>query len=400
MTRWSYMVTDARTSTVLARDIPMSGVSFSDSLKGGGTFTGSYPANWKFAGSIHEGTRSYLLIYRLVWPMRDGQPMGCYMITGYPSTDFESPLQQVQGSRVDFILDHRLIRQTLNFIDVDQCDIFRDLVNYGLGRNTVHSTPIVPPDHTANQIPWIRLDSKLSGVIRTRQETTGNTDDGYPAAARKVVGTCLKQLTELSDTAARTSGPEYRLEYAMDNADPTSTTYGLPYVKIVQGYPAVGYSRDDLAKPVFEYPGGNIISLKYGVDGTTLVNRADVTGQEKEGVKPIGTATLQYVIDDGFPLWEGTWSESSVQDVAVLNQKADGQLDTGTESWSITLDGNRKPGFGSYGLGDYAWLRVKRQGVRIPDVTVRITGWSVSVDDSGVAETVTPTVEQVWLPNV
>ena len=390
-TRWSCLVTDVRTSTVVARDVPMTSMTFTDSLTDGGTFTGSYPAEFPaFSKTLMIGND---LLRRVFWPMRDGQPMGAYIFTGIPPTDIDAVEQQVHGSRIDSVLGKRLIRQTLNFTNVDQCDIYRDLVRYGLGRTTEHSTPSVSSDSDAMTVPWIRLDSTMSGVLRTRQETTGNTDDGYPADARKIVGTCLKQLTELSDQAAGTTGPEARLNYAMD---PVTE---LPYVTVTLGYPQVGHPAGDPAKPVFEFPGGNILSVKNGADGTAIVTRADVTGQEKEGSKPIGTATYQELHDQGFPLWEGTWSESSVQDVTLLGQKAQGRLHGAQGAWSITLDGNRRPLLGSYDLGDYAWLRLKRGGRRLADTLVRITGWSVAVDDSGVSEIVTPTVEEVpwWL---
>ena len=369
-----------RDLTVLARHVPMSGVSFTDSLTQGGSFTGSY--EWGFPGTDLVDPVNRVL----VWPMRDGVPQGCYLITKLPNTSVLSPVQQMTGVRVDHELWERLIRQTLTFVGVDQHDIFRDLVRYGLGQSTQFTTPIVLPDGVVSagmQVPWIRLGTNTSGVVRTRQETQGNTDDGYPASARKNVGNCLTQLTQLQD------GPEYKLMYGLD---PVSEQ---PYVSLVLGTPRVGHGTDFPAKPTFDFPGGNVLECSYGVDGETLVNRADVLGQEREGAKPIGTSTWLDTINDGLPLREGVWSEGSVSEQATLDAKAWGHINGHQTGWSLTVSGQRSPVFGSWEIGDFVLLRVKRGGKKLPVQRLRITGWSIKVDDTGLSETITPTLETV-----
>jgi hypothetical protein len=169
----------------------------------------------------------------------------------------------------------------------------------------------------------------------------------------------------------------------------------LPYVNLVLATPRVGHGTDFPAKPTFEFPGGNVLTCNYGVDGETLINRADVLGQEREGSKPIGSATWVDTINDGLPLREGVWSESSVSEQATLDQKAWWRIAGHTEAWSLTLSGQRSPVFGSWEIGDFVLLRVKRLGVKLPIQRLRITGWSIKVDDTGLSETITPTLETV-----
>jgi len=366
--------------TIVQRHVPMTGVTFTDSLTSGGGFQGTY--EWDFPGTDVD------VINRVcVWPMRDGAPQGCYLLNKKPSTNMLSPAQQVSGVRVDHVLWKRLIRQTLTFLNVDQHDIFRDLMRYGLGLPTLFASPAVNPDSAVSgsmQVPWFRFSSNISGQpLMTRQETPGNTDDGYPGASRKNVGNCLTQLTQIEN------GPEYKLAYGLDPAT------GLPYVLVVLGTPRVGHGTDFPAKPVFEFPGGNVLTCSYGADGDTLVTRADVLGQDQGGTKPIGTATWTDALNEGLPLYEDVTSESSVSQQNTLDVKAARRLAGHTEGWSITVSGQRSPVFGSWEIGDFVFMRVKRLGKKQPISAVRVTGWSIKVDDSGLSETITPTIETV-----
>ena len=57
--------------------------------------------------------------------------------------------------------------------------------------------------------------------------------------------------------------------------------------------------------------------------------------------------------------------------------------------------GHRSAVFGSWEIGDFVLLRVKRGGKKLPVQRLRITGWSIKVDDTGLSETITPTLETV-----
>jgi hypothetical protein len=317
--------------------------------------------------------------------MRDGVPQGAYLLT---QVKWQPPsvVQTFSGVRLDAVLKDRVIDQTLTFAGVDQNHIFRDLIRYALGRWTSYSSPAVAKDGVGFAVPWIVLDETLSGVPRTRQETEGNTDDGYPGTARKQVQQMLTNLTNLRDEMG-TRGPEYRWLYRMN------TSTGLPEMVLDLAGPTalVGRPLDDAGRLTFDFPGGNVLSASYGFDATTIVTYGHVVGQKQDTTQPVGTSVYGDLLTQGYPAVEKVLSESSVQSVSVLNAKAEGLLHATDDAWSLTLGGNKDPKWGTYGLGDWVTLRV-RKGVRV-DRQMRITGWSVKVDDSGRSETVSPTVE-------
>lgn len=380
---WSYLVTDLRTTQVIGR-CPLTSVTFAEQLGGVGSFTGRTPAAWP-GWSLLPGDD---LKKRIIWPMRAGRPVGAYLLSKVPA--FDPAIEQDRGVQADHlaaIFMRRVIRDTISFTQVDQNNIIRDLFRYGLGTPTQFASPIVNGTTLGKAIPWIRLDSTTSGVLRDRKEVAGNTDDGYPAAARKIIGTCVKQLTELDD------GAELRWLYGLDSA-------GLPYMQLDTGGASnshrVGRPKGDTPQIVFEHPSRTVASARFGADGDTIVTRAHVTGQEKEGSRPVGESTGSTLIDQGVPLLESVWSESSVQEQATLDAKAAARRTGAARSWTLSLNGDLPPTFTTYGLGDVVTLRVRRlDGVQMPDQDLRVTGWSVDVDDSLIRETVQPTVEMV-----
>lgn len=384
MTRWSYLLSDLTTPWVIDTNVPFTGVTFSDGIgDAGGSFTGTCPVGYRAFSRwpSNDGLR------RVVWPCRDGVPVGAYLLTGMSAADAAATQIQWKGVRLDWILGQRVIRDTLKFLTVDQNDIFRDLIRYALGRSTLFASPNAQQVDMLPQaaVPWIALDDRRSGIQRTRQETEGNRDDGYPAAARKVVGAMLKNLTELQQ------GIEYRWLYRMVD--------DLPQMLLDTAGPTlkVGTPADYPSKLTFDYPGGNISTATWGFDATSMVTRAHIIGQQQDTAQPIGTATHNELWAQGYPLIDKVLSESSVQDQGVLDGKAAAQLSATSDAWAITLDGQRRPKFTAYGVGDYVTLRVKQGGQR-RDRDMRITGWSVTPDDSGRTEKVTPSVEvSAWL---
>ena len=383
------MTTDLRTRTIVDNHCPFTGVQFSEALTGGGSFTGSFKAGWP----SWTDTVSNDLMQRVIWPLRHGKPVGAYVFSKMgpydPAVDVKVPIQAIHlGS----VLARRVIKDTLSFSGVDQNNILRDLIRYAIGGTTVYSSPVVNASYDPKNIPWITLDSTLSGVLRDRLETPGNTDDGYPASARKIVDTCLRQLSQLD------GGVEFRWLYGLDSS-------GFPFMKLDTGGATnnhwVGRPRGSVPTLVFEHPSATVASASYGADGEKIVTRAHVLGAEREGSRPIGEATFTApiggsgaLLDEGYPLLESVWSESSVQEQATLDAKAQGRLGAAADAWSLTLNGWLDPQFTTYGLGDFVVLRVLRaDGVQLPDRDLRITGWSVQIDDTGVQEKVTPTLE-------
>jgi hypothetical protein len=382
VTQWTFLVTDLTTATVVDAQSPFTDVVFTDQLcGGGGSFQGVVPAGHKSWSQqlSNDGLR------RVIWPCRDGIPQGAYLMTG-AQWDTSKTVRSIKGERLDSLLKDRAITKTLTFsVLTDQNDIFRDILRFAIGRSTIFTQPLADQTNMLPQaaIPWIVTDGAQSGRTHVRQETPGNLDDGYPAAARKNVAQMLANLTDLDN------GSEYRWLYRLNPST------GLPEMVLDMAASShkVGTAEDFPARLTFDFPGGNVKSAAYGFDANTMVTRAHVVGQRQDNTTPIGTATYAALWAQGYPLVDKVVSEGSVQSQSVLDGKAIGSLCATTSAWSLTLDGTRRPSFGSYGLGDWVTLRVQQMGASRIDNSVRITGWSVKVDDSGASETVTPTLQ-------
>lgn len=375
MSRWSYELTSVNTEVSVADHVPLTGVTFTDSLDGGGSFAGNLPVGFKGWRPLFGND----VMKFVIWPCRDSFPVAAYLVTSMSWSPGDSHVS-IRGTRLDAILSRRVIAHDLNFEQVDQFDIWRDLLRYGTGRVTEFSNPTVtagagPLD--SRLVPWFRLGPEKSGVKRDRR---GDNDDGYPASSRKVVGAVMKQLAEVR------GGFDVRWDAARD------PDTGLPYVRPTLGSP-VGRVAGQEGNLVFEFPGGNIVSATYAADGADLTNSAHAPGQEAAGSRPVGQGFAPTLLTDGFPLLESVVSSSSTSSMTELNAASDAALRGADGSWSIELDGERRPHFGSYRLGDVVVFRMRPK--EMPDWgdrDVRLVGWSVSPDDTGRGERVTPTL--------
>ena len=147
---------------------------------------------------------------------------------------------------------------------------------------------------------------------------------------------------------------------------------------------------------MFEYPSDAVVSASYGADGADFATRVRALGRERDGVRPVGTRVNQTLLTAGYPLLDRNFAPSGATEDTNLSGMAGARLrDSRVASgWSITLNGGAEPTFGTYRVGDNVILRAKRGDVRLPDAALRITGWSVNVDDTGEQETVSPELSE------
>lgn len=384
-TRWSVWVTRWGTGQVIGK-IPGAGMKFTDSLRQGGSITCDVPVDARFLSADPEDD-----YWRLVfWPCLNGQPMGSYVFLGHGWDG--GPTYQVTGQRCDVVLRRRTIRSTLAFTQIDQNDIFRDLLRAAVSQPTLFSSPSVTQSwEVPSRIPWWRYGTAKSGVLRDRLETPGNTDSGYPGLARKIIGQMIQNLTELGDEPGTSTlpGPEYRLLYSLDAAT------NEPRVMWDIDYPTVGVKVSNPGRKSFEWPGGNISSIKAAGDGSAMGNRVAVLGGEVAGTRAVGDAD-KLVSDpvNALPYLEIVLSDQATE-LGTLEAKAAGGVAGAMKpnlGVNITVRGDRAPYLGTYLIGDAVKLKV-RKGNRPTTVRdVRITGLDVQVDRTGNTETVTPTL--------
>jgi hypothetical protein len=377
------MVTAWNDGRVIARELPLTGpLRFTQQLRGQGTLDAQVQTHPSFSTPV---TADYWA--RVLWPCKDGAPVGCYVFTRHGWTAARSGMS-VRGLAAEAVLMRRLIRHTLQFSAVDQNDIVRDLLRYGTGQATLFTQggAVTPHYATESRIPWWTTTTGLSGVTRDRLVTTGNLQDGYPADSRKVVGEEIRKLTELgSDVGvSATPGPELR---AVPYRDPATAD---PRLLIDVAYPRVGAT--DPSRVLITHPSRSVTDIAYEGNGDELTTFTEVGGQQVEGTaRPFGSAVDTARMGSGTPYLARAWSETNVSDQTNLTAKAAARLGGLANGWRVVLDGTVPPVFGlHYAVGDYVTLSVLRDGQRINAVQ-RITGWDVTVD--GYKETVALSLE-------
>lgn len=380
---WSYRTFDWLDWQEVSEHIPFTDVTFTDSLMDGGTFTGSVPA--QFPG-LSPDVRNHLGRWVTV-PCRGGQPQGAYVWVR-ATCPLDSLTYSVQAVRVDALFKDRRVTRDLVFTDKDILDVVRDLFREGMNNGTLHTDTPLPPmlGVPVESLSWLTFDTATYGQTISRTKVVnGQDDDGYRAKGRKPI---LDAVKDLSDNA-------YPFEYALRyQLDPVSLK---PVVLVKFGVPKVGTPSYNPGI-VFEYPGGNITSGSYGADAAEAYSRVDVVGGETAGVAVVGVGSSTALTGAGWPFRMTSQSEGQVADQANLTAKAAAEVAKSArihDSYSLELNGQKEPVFGSYSIGDHATIRIRRANSTVIDQrVVRIVGWSVKVDD-GLSETVTPTLAEV-----
>lgn len=383
---WSFPTTDLLTGVRVSEHVPFTGVSFQDTLMDGGSFTGTMPLDF---AALSPDLRDHAGRW-VTWPSRDGVPFGAFWWMSGPTVGLDSTVQQVQAARFDAVFKDRRVVRDLVFTNQDQLDVARDLFREGAGLGTTFTAPPLAPDVSwspAAAIPWLRLGAQTSTTVISRtQVVNGQDDDGFRAKARKPILDCVKAL---ADNAGFEFVPRY-------GVDPTT---GDLFARIDFGAPMVGTPAWNADRIVLEYPGGNIVGGSYAWDAANTITRDDVVGGEAAGAVVVGSATSTAMHAAGYPLRMSARSENSITDQTDLTGKATAGLARRArimDGYSLVLDGSTDPVLGSYGIGDHVTIRVRRGNrTTIDERIVRIVGWTIKVDDSGLSETVVPTLAEV-----
>lgn len=387
MSRWSCYATLLLSGETVSDDLQLTNVSFSENLDGTGSLQATMPV-MSPALSPSPGMLTELTdwVGRLViWPCRDGTPMGAYVLRSSSPAENDARVRNITAENVLTLFDMRPVMSDLIFTQVDQLNIARDLFRHATGQGTQHANPFVPPNPMfapAARIPWLRLGTATSGVLRDRTKVKdGQEDDGYRAAGAKPIGKAVRALSQVDD------GFEYRMLYGID------PDTGQFYALVDFGYPTVGTTADNAGALVFEYPAGNITSGTYAMDGSDFVTMVVIIGGKVGEETRIGTAVNNSLQAQQFPWRVYTRTESSVTDQNRLDEIARGELFRRAhvvDGYALTLDGTREPTLGSYQIGDYVLTRIERAGSGVlTERVVRILGWTIKPDDTGEGDKVT-----------
>lgn len=394
---YSYYLTDLRNNDIVG-ELDLVNVSYSTNLSGIGDFSGSISINRDTlsfqveqsgdGGPNVEADRTYptFNIREVTTPgrfgiyvMRNGFPVwgGIVWKRQYDSSA-NGGTMTLTGKTFESYFYHRFQRQTKYWSNEDQLEIARWLVTSNGSAAALD----------------IEVDTKTSTRRRER------TMFGYEF---KTTGEELEQLANLID------GFDWNIIIALDSDQ-------RPTRKLTFYYPEAGISRDKTTLQ-FEYP-GVIKNFTMTDDSESGGNYIWAIGAG-EGTEMLFEAESDYrQLADGWPILEVSRSHKSVLQPSTLRdhaRKALAKLNTPMTVFNVELRGDLDPLFGTYNLGDWAkfrfrdyyfwdkfdtnvqigtdpiWGPVYKKSYYEPtyERMARITGISVTIDDSSGVESIT-----------
>lgn len=339
--------------------LPVEQVSFTNELRGVGTFTGSIPlyADSLAASRVLAATiphRTKLFVERdnaLVW--------GGRLI---PPRDYDSGYARLAVSAEETlgVFANRYL-PNLTYIGVDQFDIFRGIIA------TLQADP--------GGDMGLQVSSGLSGVLRDRTYLLADQTTGLDA------------LTDLSEVI---NGFEFATQVVWDETM-------RPQEKILLAYPRMGRAGRD-AGAVLEYDrfsgGGNVATYTWS-DGPGLYTKSWATTETEEGVQLVANTVNTDLLGQNYPLLEQTQAFDGVVKLETLQQHADA-LAAYAAGHRVTAEFTVKarPGLelGDWQMGDEFLTRISDYRFPPDPVTgrpgfsgyMRVVGWEIEpVTDSG-----------------
>lgn len=359
---YTYLAYDLRTDAPVA-EIPLSGVTWSTALNDDGALSGNIPAG---TARGRLDLRSLLHARTAIYVLRNNQIVGGYIL--WDDTPTPSGLQISDGQCLGFLsyFNHRRIRRTVTYLQVDQFAIAEDLID------------------TAQDLPGgdigITTLGLASGVLRDRT---------YLSSEVKNIREALLQLGSVENG--------FDLTVTVGRSPD-----GSPRKVLALGYPTLGRSQRATGL-VLEYP-GNVVNYDWARLGSSLATTVFAIGGTPPGVTsdPDNDATLRSqadnvsLVDAGWPVLESDVSFTDVTEQSTLDAHALGEAAVRSGIVvvpTLVLYGDDPP-LTSYMVGDFVRVRITDDSfggnpdVPAVDQVAQITKITVTVPDDGDVEQV------------
>ena len=330
-TNYRYLFADLITNDILA-EIPLTNVSFTQSLNSPGSFTGSIlgsDANelgYDIAGStipsrtaIYVDRDNVLIWGGIIWLRTWDSDSQHYV---FSAREFGSYFERRRITG-DFMSS----AQALVYDTEDQLFIAQDLL-YLAQQVTGGDIGVVIPSNT-------------SGVDITRV---------YYDYEFKDVWGAIKDLSNQQD------GFDFNIDVAYD-----ASLEPRKYAETAYPFRGVEYNAGSPDALVFEFP-GNIVTYEWPDDGSIVANKMYGIGPQSNEAKIRATATAPTnQITAGYPLLEDTISYTDQYDPTILAEQTLGEVtakQTPIVTPKIVIPAYAPPVLGSYKTGDQCLLRI------------------------------------------
>ena len=284
---YRYLTTNLISGALMGDWLPLEPQSFSMTINGGGTFTGSLSL---IPGSPQQNATNLAAITprkAVLWVLQDGVPIWSGVLYDWVPTTILQQQLPIQGATMESILSRRIIDTDLVYTSADVFDMARGICQFAFSK-----TP-------NGQVAGITYSSAESGIVDTLTFDGSQNQD------------CLAAL----GTLVSTYGIEFSFRPYMDQSGGLHTNVDLGYPYLGQPYPASGLA--------YSFP-GNLLDYEFTATGSTCANSLIATAQDPgdTGVALTGTAQDATDIGNGYPLLEKAISATGV------NFSTDSQLDS------------------------------------------------------------------------
>ena len=395
--KYDYLATDLITGRVLADTLPLTVQTFSAQLNGSGTLTGSLP----FTGSassgwaVNAGFVQALEARRAVlWVMQDGYPVWNGVVWDWPHTTLSGGNLPVSAQTMDSVWSKRLITATLEYRNVDIYTMFQDLVSYGMTKLSAFTSTLSP---TPAPPPLVQQAAAVAGIVLPGPLLAGTSwSASYLYSDLRKVSDAWSDLTSAANL-------EYWFQPGLDQSGSMVT-----YVRLGTLGTSAASSTIQLTYP------GNVIDYGYQRTGSQGANyiwaTAPPNGSAESWLSQYPAGADNRDLTAGYPLMEDTvsWNGSTVTTQSQIDGYAIGTVALRTQAMTepvVTVGGGQFPQAKDIFLGDTCQLiatsplhPATSSGQPGLQVTVRISGWTVTPPNANQPESIQITTSGILQP--
>ncbi len=343
------------TGEVLADTLPLDVQSFSSSLNGSGTLTGSlnlqsdYASNAPFLKALKPRAA-------VLWALADNWPVWCGVVWDWPDMSRQQQTVPVSAQTMDSVWSHRIVSDTIEYQAVELYTAFLDLLTYGMTKSSPYISSVSPP--ATRQAGYLAMAATQGRVARLVLPEPGGS--GATWTASYVYSDQTQVSSAWSDMAA-SGNLEYYFEPGRDENGELRVYLRLGYISLGRPIADTGLN--------LTYP-GNLTDYGFTVTGSQSSNyiwgTAPPNGTQVNWMSewPHGADVTDLAT---YPLMESaaSWQGSVVTSQAQIDAWADGQVAMKTAGMTTPVvnvgGGTAWPQPKDIHLGDAAHLALTSQ---------------------------------------
>ena len=330
----------------------------------------------------------------MLWVLQDGYPVWNGVVWDRPHTTLSQGNLPVSAQTMDSVWSKRLITATLEYRNVDIYTMFQDLVGYGMTKNSAFTSVLSP---TPPPPPLVRNAANVAGIVLPGPLLAGT------AWSASYLYSDLRKVSDAWSDLTSAGNLEYWFQPGLDPSGNMVT-----YVRLGTLGTSAANSTIQLTYP------GNVIDYGYQQTGSQGANyiwaTAPPNGSAESWLSQYPAGADNRDLSAGYPLMEDTvsWNGSTVTTQAQINGYAIGQVAMRTQAMTqpvVTVGGGQFPGAKDIFLGDTCQLIATSPlhpagpgGQPGLQVTVRVTGWTVTPPNASQPESIQITTSGILQP--